>query len=121
MEENKQLLAKTNGRCEEILHPTDDGKLALRAFLKTFAEVVSLDGNKDFEGKVYHDMQLALMECDEMELARQVGKMELEARRASLAASQQQKSQLYIGTINGSLSAYYENEEVNVVQEEMKN
>ena len=121
MEEKKQLSTQEDGRCEDILHSADEGKTTIRAFLKSFVEVVELNDNKAYVNQVFHDLQLALMERGEMELARLTGKMELELRRASAAAAKHPQPQLYIGAVNGQLSAYYDNEEVNVVQGEIKN
>ena len=112
MEKIKQLSTQAGGGCAEILHHAADGKPTLGAFLKLFEEVVALRGDRDYASMVLHDLQLALLEGGEFELARQVAVLELEARRVAQAAQQGQKATMHIDTFNGSLSAIYENGKV---------
>lgn len=115
MEETKRLQAIDGSGCQVELHPSATGETSTRAFLKAFVEVVRLRNDKDYSGLVMHDLQLALMDCGETELARLLMAEELESRRAQL--HREQTPLIKVGTLNGGLSAIYDNQEVIVGSE----
>ena len=81
MEETKRLQAIDGGRCEQYVHPTVGGKTPLGAFLDAFLEVVELRNDRGYSSDVMYDLQLALKECGETELAAMLMERELESRR----------------------------------------